>query len=608
MLDALIAALVALAALVAATGGFEIALGSLVLRSHSAWRVIAIALIPIGIRAWQLRHAARLALSEPIGPARSAPDGRVEWSPIRILLLTLTFLSIGYWFKYLLTTIGGADSYGYVSAARLLAGGRLIDTAPIADWLSSANRLALTSPLGWATAAGGGGISPTYPLGLPALMAIFTTIAGSNAVYYVSPAMSVLTLWLVFRLARRWGDEQMALLATALVAWNPVFLTYAKQPMSDAAATAWLMLAVYLAVDDPHVTPTNAIRRSALAGVAAGAAFLTRPALIAAVALIPLLALRGTSPFKRMLIAGIGIAIAAVARLVLQGHMFGNPFTTGYGSAEVLFSWAALPENIDIYTRQSWRALGPLWLVAVGAGAWALRGPRTTVILAVAAAVALPYLFYLRFDHWETLRFLLPGLVPLSILAAAGVTTLASASARADSGELRRDVAEAASGGEGGRSIRVPAVTALVFVLFAGAFAVRSERLMRESSVWEIQNLEARYPLVGQWFQVNTPTTSVALAGQHSGSLRWYGDRQTLRWDLMRPEELVPTVKELEEHGATVYAALEGTEQQGFDAKFSKQLARLSVDSVGHVRNVSFLRLKTISTPSSNQSPGSTSP
>jgi 4-amino-4-deoxy-L-arabinose transferase-like glycosyltransferase len=383
----------------------------------------------------------------------------------------------------------------------------------------------------------------------------------------------VLTLWLVFRLARRWGDEQMALLATALVAWNPVFLTYAKQPMSDAAATAWLMLALYLAVSIRHPqeegasTPMHSMLRSALAGVAAGAAFLTRPALIVAVALIPLLALRGTSPIKRMLTAGIGIALAAVARLALQGHMFGNPFTTGYGSVEALFSWAALPENIDIYTRQSWRALGALWLVAVGAGAWAMRGPRTTMILAIAAAVSLPYLFYIRFDHWETLRFLLPGLVPLTILAAAGVTTLA-------------------------RSIRVPAVTAAVIVLFAGAFAVRSERLMRESSVWDIQNLEARYPLVGQWFQVNTPAMSVALASQHSGSLRWYGERQTLRWDLLEPEELRPTVRELESRGATVYAALEGTEQQGFDAKFSKELAWLSVDSVGRIRNVSFLRLR----------------
>ena len=195
LLDALIAALLALAALVAATGGFEIAIGSLTLRSHSAWRILIVAGAVIGIRAWVFSRWRRA------DPRSLIPD------PFVVVLLTLTFLSIGYWFKYLLTTIGGADSYGYASAARMLASGRLVEAAPIAEWLSSANRLALASPLGWAPAASGGGISPTYPLGLPALMAIFTTIAGSNTIFYVSPAMSLLTLWLVFRMARRWGDD-----------------------------------------------------------------------------------------------------------------------------------------------------------------------------------------------------------------------------------------------------------------------------------------------------------------------------------------------------------------------------------------------------------------
>ena len=541
LLDALIAALLAVAALVALTGGFEIALGSMTLRSHSAWRVLAIAVVPIGLRLWQ----------------------RGSWRPVNLFLLTLIFLSIGYWFKYLLTTIGGADTYGYASAARLLASGKLIDPAPLADWLSSPNRLALTSPLGWAPSSGGSGISPTYPLGLPALMAVFSTMAGANAIFYVSPVMALLTLWLTFRLAHRWGDDQLALLATALVAWNPVFLTYAKQPMSDVAATAWLLLAFHLVVDD---SPVTSVRRDALAGLAAGAAFLTRPALIVAVALIPPFAWRGANPFKRMVTMGVGIALAAVLRLALQAHMFGNPFTTGYGSTDALFSWAALPDNIKIYAWQSRAAFGLLWIVAVGAGAWAWRGRRTTAILALAAAVTLPYLFYLRFDHWETLRFLLPGVVPLTILAAAGVMTLESI-------------------------IRVPRAATVVVVLFVAGFAIDSERLMRTSSVWDIQDLEARYPLVGQWFQVNSPAASVVLASQHSGSLRWYGGRQTVRWDLLTPAQLLPTVHELEARGATVYAALEGTEQQGFATKFSNELAQLSVDAVGHIRNVNVLRI-----------------
>ncbi len=558
MLDGLIAGLLALAALVAATGGVEVDLGPVTLRSHSAARVLVVALVPLGLRLWLWSRE-----------DRRAPLPSETPFLLRIALLTLIGLSIGYWFKYLLTSVGGADSYGYVSASRLLASGRLVDAAPIADWLTAPNRLELASPLGWAPSAGGDGIVPKYPLGLPALMAIFSAAAGPNAVYFVSPVMGLLTLWLVFRFTLRWADETSALLATALVAWNPVFLTYAKQPMSDVPATAWMMLALYFACvkleADDH-TPAGFIT-AVFAGVAAGAAFLTRPALAVAVAIVPILAMRGPVPYRRMCLSGIGVAAAAIVQLALQAHLFGNPMATGYGSGEALFSWPALPENLDIYARRSWQTLGGLWLVALGAGAWVMRGPRSAAILAVAAAVALPYLFYIRFDHWETLRFLLPGLVPLSILVAAGLTRLAE-------------------------PIRVPVAAGIVLILFAGAFAVRSERLMRESSVWDIQDMEDRYPLAGQWFQVNTPPQSVALAHQHSGSLRWYSGKQTLRWDLMKPEELVATVRDLEDHGCTVYAALEGSELQAFDAKFSTELARLSVDPVGHVRNVSFLRLK----------------
>ena len=82
------------------------------------------------------------------------------------MLLTAICGSVEAWFRFLLTTIGGADSYGYVSASRMIAGGRLIDPAPIAEWLSAANRLAIASPLGWTPAPDGSGIAPTFPIGV----------------------------------------------------------------------------------------------------------------------------------------------------------------------------------------------------------------------------------------------------------------------------------------------------------------------------------------------------------------------------------------------------------------------------------------------------------
>ena len=557
-LDVLIGALVALAVLVAATGGFEVAVGPWTIRSHNVWRVVAIAAVALAIRVWRARRS----------------SGSVFPDPVTWCLLTLTLLSIGYWFKFQLTTVGGADSYGYASAARMLAAGRLVDPAPLAGWLSSPNRLALASPLGWAPAPSGLGIVPTYPLGLPALMMLFETTAGTRAIYWVSPVMGVLTLCLVYRCARRWGDDRTSWLATALVAWNPVFLTYAKQPLSDVPASAWTMLALGLVLQpvrsrpDVHAGAEARWRLTAiLAGMAAGAAVLTRPALIVAAGVIPLLALIGPNGVRRMLLTAIGVVTAVIGQMSLQAYLFGGPFTSGYGSADALFSITALPPNLEIYARQSWVALGPIWIGALAVGAWVNGFRPLAAVLALAVAVALPYLFYMRFDHWETLRFLLPGLVPLSILVAIAVTKLS-------------------------RFVPVAAVSGLLVALFAVTFAVRSERLMAGSSVWEIQALEARYPLAAQWIDANTPPGSVVLADQHSGSLRWYARRQTVRWDLMKADELIPIVGELESHGAPVYAVLEGGELRAFNAKFATALTQLTVDGVGQFRNISFLRLR----------------
>jgi len=82
------------------------------------------------------------------------------------------------------------------------------------------------------------------------------------------------------------------------------------------------------------------------------------------------------------------------------------------------------------------------------------------------------------------------------------------------------------------------------------------------------------------------------MANQHSGSLRWYGKRQTIRWDFVDPGQLTATVGELQSHGATVYVALEGDEVGMFDQRFGAVINQLQVDYVGSIRNVSFRRLR----------------
>jgi hypothetical protein len=479
---------------------------------------------------------------------------------MRIVMLTAICGSIGTWFRFLLTTIGGADSYGYVSASRLIASGGVIDAAPIAEWLSAPNRMAIASPLGWTPSPDGSGIAPTFPIGVSIVMALFTLLGGSSAVFYVSPVMGLATLYLVYRLARSWFDEDTALLAAAMVACNPVFIAYAKQPMSDMAATMWTTLALLLAMRDRN---TSAL----VAGLSAGAAVITRPALLIAAAIIPICAYRGENKLRRLSIAGAGLGIGVAIQMAIQQHLFGSPLSTGYGSSGALFSLSNLAINLKIFfVRYGWQVVGPLWIPGLIIGFFAARPePRSRPAL-VFAGVLLPYLFYIPFDHWETLRFLLPGIVPLTVVAADGLMHIA-------------------------RVARKPAMTAAIVSAMLVLIAGQSEWLLRHSSAWEIATLEERYPLAGDWVNVNTPPNSVVLANQHSGSLRWYGKRQTLRWDFIEPAQLRTTVSELHSHGATVYVALEGSEAEMFDRRFAGVIDQLQIDHVGRIRNVSFRRL-----------------
>jgi hypothetical protein len=539
ILDWLIAATLALAA-ISGLAGIDLTIGGVSFRSHGPFRVLAVAAVLVVIR-W-----------------RTGIESIAVWLT-RVALLTAICGSVATWLRFLVMTFGGADSYGYVSASQLIAQGRLIGDAPIAEWLSASNRLAVASPLGWTPSPDNTGISPTFPIGVSAVMALFTLVGGPNAVFFVAPVMGAITLVLVYRLTCAWYDADTALLAAALVAWNPLFITYAKQPMSDVPATMWMVLALLLAIRSNSLT-------ALAAGLAAGAAVITRPALVVAGAVVPLLARRGEQPLLRAGLAAAGLAIGVGIQMAIQHRLFGSPFSSGYGAAENLFSIDHLTTNLWIFTRHLWAVGGPLWLLGLLLGVIAARPEPRAKPAAIFGAVAAPYLFYLPFDHWETLRFLLPGLVPLTVLVADGLIKIA-----------RWPLNRAAS--------------AVITCLFLAIVIGWSEHLLRNSSVWEVTTLEERYPLAGEWVNVNTPAGSVVLANQHSGSLRWYGKRDTLRWDFIAPEDLAITIREVESRGGTIYVALEGDEVAMFDSRFANIIDQLRVDHVGRIRNVYFRRL-----------------
>jgi hypothetical protein len=90
--------------------------------------------------------------------------------------------------------------------------------------------------------------------------------------------------------------------------------------------------------------------------------------------------------------------------------------------------------------------------------------------------------------------------------------------------------------------------------------------------------------LTAEWIARHTPADAVVLAHQHSGSIRHYAGRDTLRWDLMRPDDLPIVAGALAANGRAVYVALEGIEDSVFRQRFAAALAGPDASGAGSVQ------------------------
>jgi hypothetical protein len=209
----------------------------------------------------------------------------------------------------------------------------------------------------------------------------------------------------------------------------------------------------------------------------------------------------------------------------------------------------------------------PLFWLCWPAALFVLRHDgRAWQLSAVAAAAAAPYLFYIVFDDWESSRFLLPAIALITIL-----------SVRAVSGAIGSLGATGAVGTMG----------------IAFACAIASHQFLDRQGIYRLKTLEAKYALVGEWFKRNTSERVVVLAGLHSGSIRLYGDRATIRWDEIPEHSLSPTLRSLISAGFEPYLALDlPSEPALFEKRFLTQ--SLNIEQMARVRVVNIYKFMSV--------------
>jgi len=388
----------------------------------------------------------------------------------------------------------------------------------------------LTTPLGWLP-TGVGTQAPTYPPGLPLLMAIPQAIAGINgavAVVIASAAVAVIATGL---LAARLGGSIAGIIAALLIAFTPVFIHQSIQPMSDVPVTAaWMMCFVLLCRDRPS---------DSSAGIACAIAILIRPNL-APLAIVPLFIARRRAAFA------VPIAMAAIALAAMQSLWYGSPFRSGYGAAEQLFAVSNIVPNIGRYARW-WLATAPALSLGI-AGMIRMRSNRIAQALAgFALLVIAAYLIYAVFDDWSYLRFLLPALAVFAVFAAS---------------ELARWIEPWPV------TVRVP-----LFFVVVVALTAYSISIARSLDTFKLADQLARVGAVARYLSANVEPSAVLLSGEQSGSMRYYTGNSILRWEAASPAALTDALGKLAASNKPVFIVLDAWEEPLFRARLSAAVA-----------------------------------
>jgi hypothetical protein len=548
---------------VALSGGFVVRVGSFrVLSSRDPWNPAIIAALS-GLAAWaftppaerrrlltvvatSVRSIPRIAVAvfvrSPVRAAGRTPPQLAAWlAAIAAVLVVMVGLVKGAPY------VGGADVYGYVSQSDLWAMGRLRMEQPLVRDLSWPFAAEALAPLGYRPSLNGTAIVPVYPPGYPMVMAVFRLVAGREAVFWVVPLLGGIAIWATYLMGGRLAGPLAGASAALLLATSPTFLFQLLLPMSDVPVTAWWALALALLLRERR-------RAALLSGLAAGVAILTRPNLVP-LSVIPgaVLAWRAyrerdlAGPAAgRLFLFAAGVVPACLGVALLNTLLYGSPLAAGYGTFDTLYSWNNLTPNLERYTRWLLQTETPVVLLALLAPFVAARKDRIIMIawLSGVAVVLLSYLFHTPNNTWFWLRYILPAF-PL-LFSLIGVA-LAAVLARLD------------------RGVRL-IVTALVI----GSLSWHGIAFAVNDGIFGVREGERKSLMIGEHIARRLSDRAIFISLQHSGSVRYYSGRLTLRLDRIPEEELDLVIADLRRLGYRPYVLLEGWEEREFRNRFAR--------------------------------------
>jgi hypothetical protein len=227
--------------------------------------------------------------------------------------------------------------------------------------------------------------------------------------------------------------------------------------------------------------------------------------------------------------------------LSLNHALYGRVFGSGYGDMASLFSPSHVGDNARNFSRALFATQHVVPVLGLLAPFVLVAGRRTAamVLLAAAALTTGIYLLYRPYPEWWYLRFLMPALVIMLILASAVAVEVASR------GRMRGVI---------------PILAVLLAILGAREAGARD--------VFALQGLEGRYRDTAAVVSERLPANAVLITVWQSGSVRFHAAREVVMWDSLDPDWLDRAVAWLAQRGLKPYLLVERREEAEFRERF----------------------------------------
>ena len=316
--------------------------------------------------------------------------------------------------------------------------------------------------------------------------------------------------------------------------------------MSDVPAAAFWALAAYACL-------AGSCTGALLGGIAAAVAILIRPNLVHVGVLMALwMVVRDVRfaprpmPLARPALFVLPVVVAGLAIAALNVHLYGAATNSGYGSIGGIFSADFVARNVVNYAKWIAQSQTPLALAGLAAISfpWSRVAPARPglddqgLLAVLAISVIATYLFYSIFDAWWYLRFLLPMWIAVCVGTAYVMT---------------------------GRSGRRFTTTGKAVVVALGIYGMW---FGQKEGVLDLGRNEQRYVRIAHLVRDTTEPNAVIITLQHSGSVRYYGERTTLRYEVLSNHWLDRSIAWLHANGFHPYILLDSPEHEPFKHRF----------------------------------------